>query len=69
MLVMDYDAGRDAPDAAELLRALADEVEGDIGQVAQIQIQAGTMYQYACRLYPAEGGDFEGKILKFDEGG
>lgn len=63
---MDIDARQEAPDAATVLRALADEVEDDVGLVSQIQIQAGTEYQFACRLYPREGGDFDGRILKFD---
>jgi len=56
------------PSAGEVLRALADtcDEEGTEG-FDRITVEQATPTQYACRIYPARGEEYEGHFIRLGE--
>ncbi len=51
------------PSTSDVLRALADKLEGEAGPLERLQVMQATPYQYIARLHPVGGVDFEGYFV------
>jgi hypothetical protein len=56
------------PTAADVLQALLHEEISQVEAPDKITVERATDFQYACRVYPQGGGDFEGVLLTFSDG-
>jgi len=54
------------PSTSEVLRALADEVEGLQGNPDRITVEAGSPKSFVARVYTGRSDDYEGFELRFD---
>lgn len=53
-----------APTAVEVLTALLEEVRTSTAPVDRIHIQQGSFREFAVRVYPTEGEEFDAYILR-----
>ncbi len=51
------------PSTSDVLRALADKLDGQAGSLERLQVMQATPYQYVARLHPVGGVDFEGYFV------
>jgi hypothetical protein len=65
---MEHDAEKVTyPKTSEVLRALADKLDGEDAGLERLQIMQATPSQYVCRLHAVGSEDFEGYFVKLGD--
>jgi hypothetical protein len=54
------------PTPADVLRAIASEVDADSMPMDRLQVQMSSNYEFAYRVYHARGDEYTGGVITFD---